>query len=37
MDMTYNSYGKNLDVKTIGAKVTIDGAEMLIWGKKLSN
>lgn len=37
MDMTYNSYGKTLDVKTIGGKVTIDGAEMLIWGKKLSS
>jgi PAS domain S-box-containing protein len=32
--MTY-SYGKTLYIKTIGDRFTIDGAEMLIWGKKV--
>ena len=27
-------YGKNFYIKTVGDKVTIDGADMLIWGKK---
>lgn len=29
------SDGKTLDIKTIGDQVVIDGAEMIIWGKKV--
>jgi len=27
-------YGKNVYIKTVGDKVAVDRADMLIWGKK---